>query len=135
MGTIGDSQRMQGTVISDSVNLASRLEGLTKEFGVSVIISKDIFDKLENPDKYKYRFLGNSSVKGKSEKAAVFEIYSADSDEIKELKDSSKTDFEAGVYFYNTEQYKEAYERFKKVCCINSSDKIAKIYMEKSSIS
>lgn len=132
LGTIGDSQRMQGTVISDSVNLASRLEGLTKEFGVSVIISKDIFDKLENPEKYCYRFLGNSSVKGKSEKTAVFEIYSADNSDLKELKNRTKIDFEAGVYFYNTAQFIEAAERFKKVCEVNDSDKIAKIYLKKS---
>ena len=132
LGTIGDSQRMQGTVISDSVNLASRLEGLTKEFGVSIIISKDIFDKLENPEKYSYRFLGNSSVKGKSEKTVVFEIYSADSKEVKELKDETKTDFEAGVYFYNIAEYSQAFERFEKVCSINNADKIAKIYLKKS---
>lgn len=131
LGTIGDSQRMQGTVISDSVNLASRLEGLTKEFGVSIIISKEIFDKLENPEKYKYRFLGNSSVKGKSEKASVFEIYSADEKEIIELKDKTRTDFEAGVFFYNTERYKESFERFEKVLCINKCDKMADIYLKK----
>ncbi|MBK7301040.1 MAG: adenylate/guanylate cyclase domain-containing protein [Moraxellaceae bacterium] len=67
LGTIGEDKRMQGTVISDAVNLASRLESMTKDFGISILISKEVFNRLESPEKYKHRFLGNTNVKGKME--------------------------------------------------------------------
>jgi two-component system sensor histidine kinase ChiS len=51
IGTVGALEQMEGTVISDVVNLASRLEGLTKVLGVQVLISEAIFDSLTQEKK------------------------------------------------------------------------------------
>lgn len=131
LGTIGEEKRMQGTVISDSVNLASRLEGLTKDFGASILISKEIFSRLEDPDRYKYRFLGNTTVKGKIESVALFEIYDADPADIVALKDATKREFDNAVYHFGVEEYATAKEQFMNVLATYPGDKASSLYLEK----
>lgn len=68
LGIIGANDRMDGTVISDSVNLAARIEGLTKEYGVSIIVSESVIEEIESKNIYNYRLLDRVQVKGKREK-------------------------------------------------------------------
>ncbi|MBW6460365.1 MAG: adenylate/guanylate cyclase domain-containing protein, partial [Bacteroidales bacterium] len=63
LGIIGGEGRMDGTVISDAVNLAARLEGLTKIYGSSIIITEDTLIKLSDPSQYHFRFLDIVKVK------------------------------------------------------------------------
>jgi class 3 adenylate cyclase len=51
VGIVGESARMQGDAFSDHVNLAARLESLTKYYGVSMIISEAVLENLRNPEK------------------------------------------------------------------------------------
>ena len=67
LGIIGEEERIDGTVISDAVNLSSRLEGLTKMYGAPIIVSGDTLLNVQNNSifSYNYRFIDKVKVKGK----------------------------------------------------------------------
>jgi len=71
-GNIGSEQRMDFTVIGDSVNLGSRLESATKELHATIVISDATYQQIR--DKAQVRPLGEISVKGKAQKIVVYEL-------------------------------------------------------------
>lgn len=132
LGIIGEQGRMNGTVISDAVNLAARLEGLTKIFGASLLVSEHCLSALEHQDAYYSRFLGKVQVKGKNTAVSVFEIYNGDGDTAIELKLHTKPLFEEGLTHYFAREFAEAAVLFKNVLKEHPTDKAARLYLERS---
>jgi len=129
LGTVGGKNRMDGTVISDAVNLTSRLESLTKVYGVSLLISHHTLARLQNPMEYRIRFIDKVKVKGKSQAVAVFEVFDGDEREMKERKLATKAVFEEGLFLYHQQAIREAAQRFEAVLNLNSRDTVAQIYL------
>ncbi len=125
---------MDGTVISDAVNLAARLEELTKNYGVSLLISNYTFEKLENPNYYAFRFIDRVKVKGKSNVVTVFEIFDADPPEIRQGKLITKAKFEEAMFFYSQGDVRDAAKLFEECLTKNPQDRVAQIYLERCQI-
>ena len=131
LGTVGGKNRMDGTVISDAVNLAARLESLTKEYGVSLLITHHTLARLQNPTEYNIRFIDKVKVKGKSKAVAVFEVFDGDEAQFKANKLATKTIFEEGLFFYHQHSITKAAQRLEEVLRLNPRDSVAQIYQSR----
>ena len=131
VGMVGERARMQGDAFSDSVNLAARLESLTKIYHVSLVISEQVLTKLSNPEQYQMRFLDRVIVKGRSEPIAIYEVFDGESEEIINLKLQTKADFEQGLAYYSAGACDEAKACFEEVLTRNPQDGTAKLYLSR----
>ncbi len=87
---------------------------------------------IQHPSTDHVRFLGKVQVKGKNEAVSVFEMYDGDVDHIKTLKMETITELEQGLCHYFLKEFTEAAIFFENVLRINSDDKTAKRYLERS---
>lgn len=113
LGTIGENERMDGTVISDVVNMSARLEGLTKEYELGIAVSEQILASVKDSSVYRIRSLGKIGVKGKREPMAVFEIYDGDSDDLVLRKDAIRDSFEEAIRAFYGQDYAKAMRGFR----------------------
>jgi adenylate cyclase len=123
---------MDGTVISDAVNLTARIEGMTKLYGAPLIISERILDEIDQPNQYLVRFLGKVQVKGKKKPISVFEVFDGHPAEVIELKLKTRTDFEKGLSHYHGQEFAEALSHFKQVLDVDAGDKAARLYLKRT---
>lgn len=122
LGTVGEEHRMDTTVIADSVNLCSRLEGLSKLYGKGVIVPFEFLDKLENPDEYHWRYLGLIRVQGRKQPVETVHIFDGLPEADFAYFSATKDRFEEALHYYRNGEYDRAMAGFKALAAENPAD-------------
>lgn len=131
VGIVGESHRMQGDALSDNVNLAARLEGLTKYYGVQLLISEDVLQKLTDCDRYPVRLIDRVIVKGRQTPITVYEVLDAEDDTLRANKLQTLPQYLEALDFYQQGQLTKAQTCFEQVCEANPTDKTVQLYLER----
>lgn len=131
LGTLGEDQRMDSSVVSDAVNIASRLEGLTKRYGVGILISGNTIGSLSNPSRYLDRIVDQVIFKGKTKPVVVHEIFNADPPEVKEAKQATRPRFDEAIALYHSNQFTTARKIFREIYALNPKDRVVQHYLNR----
>lgn len=131
LGTVGGSNRMDSTVISDTVNVAARIERMTRVYNVNLLISHHTFMQLNNANHYAMRVIDRVQVKGKTAFVSVYEIFEPDPPELRAAKFESKTKFENALLLYYQQAYDNALEQFQSCLDLCPDDTVAQSYVQR----
>jgi len=132
LGMIGEANRMQGDAFSDHVNLTARLEGLTKFYGASIIISSTVLGKIKDQSQYSIRYLDRVRVKGRKQPIEIYEVMNADDPIIREKKIETNLEFKKGINFYLVGEMKLAEEIFSNLHTSFPEDKAVLQYLDRT---
>jgi two-component system, sensor histidine kinase ChiS len=134
LGTIGEEERMQTTVIADAVNVAARIEGLTKIFKVPLLVGKSIVDKLPAGHGFHLRHLGAVKAKGKTRSVEIYECFDSDHAALREHKMRTAPLFASAIAEYHEGLFISAQPKFNRIAQMEPDDSVAAHYRDSCSL-
>jgi two-component system sensor histidine kinase ChiS len=131
MGTVGEQERMDGSVISDAVNLASRLEGLSRLYGDTILITGPTLSQLENRREFRTRFVDRVRVRGRKEGVLIYEVYDWEPLERIDLHQELKSQWTEATNLYYGKEFVPAFRLLRKLREKDPQDRIVELYLRR----
>ena len=131
LGTVGEHERMDGSVISDAVNLCSRLQGLTRAYGSAILTTGQTLKMLREPALFHCRFIDRVRVRGKKETVLLFEVLDGEPQRQREKKISHRPELARALRLYYGRDPKAALDIIGQLLKENQEDEILRIYRKR----
>ncbi|MTV50368.1 hypothetical protein GJ688_15465 [Heliobacillus mobilis] len=134
LAILGDEHRWQGKIIEKAVTQTERLDELARTLGVTVLATESMLDKDRDKDndEFGYRCIGKVDFQGWGLKEPLFDLFEADRDKQKAVKNETKATFEEAIRQYQAGDFQKAQELFLEVIRKNPEDKVAIRYFHGS---
>jgi len=132
MGITGDIERLDAAIISDTVNTASRIEGLSKHFGTSILMTGKCMTNLANPEEFNFRYLGPVQVIGKKKPIKLYECINGDAKTLYNHKLRTLGTFNRGMELYFNKEFAMSAVTFQQIFKQNTKDLTAKLFLNRA---